>query len=82
MYLIILQNLKMKKHLPNFLTILTYFSIYLLNLSITAGLENTKEKIVVQDKNTKETIVRKKRQFSRYICGIPPYIFHSDWRKL
>ncbi|CAK5078726.1 unnamed protein product [Meloidogyne enterolobii] len=69
----------MKKYLANFLTILTYFSIYLLNPNITAGLENTKEKIVVQDKNTKETIIRKKRQFSRYICGIPPYIFHSDW---
>jgi hypothetical protein len=28
-----------------------------------------------------QQLLRSKRQFTRYICGIPPFIFHSDWRK-
>ncbi|KAL7070604.1 hypothetical protein ACQ4LE_010654 [Meloidogyne hapla] len=67
----------MKKHLLNFLTVLACFLLYLLNSSSTSGIENTVDGSLLQ--NTKETINRKKRQFSRYICGIPPYIFHSDW---
>jgi hypothetical protein len=30
---------------------------------------------------TEREQIRPKRQFARYICGIPPYIFHSDWRE-